>query len=140
MIECPHVIKGKEKEEKDEMFLRLFLKEKGIIDEDRIQRIKKNMKDEETEADKFWVERRNKKYKDIIDFSIEELREKHKEELNKIHNKQDAENIGILLMGDYYLEGFSSRRCSRKMSELVGHRTIYMDFYGSSCYYFMMRR
>lgn len=125
--------------DENDIYLRLFLKEKGITDENSIERIKKITIERESKAKKFWEERREKQYENLNDYTFKELREKHKNELSKIHNKEEAENIGIMIMGDFYLGGFSSRSNSRKMSELVGYETNYMDFYGSSCYYFMMK-
>ncbi len=123
----------------EDIYLRLFLKEKGITDEKRIERIKKITIERKIKAKKFWEERRKKHHENINGYTLEELKEKHKNELSKIHNKEEAENIGIMIMGDFYLGGFSSRSNSRKMSELVGYETNYMDFYGSSCYYYMMK-
>lgn len=95
---------------------------------------------DQKEAEKFWEERRKKHYKHICDYSLDELRERHKLELKKIYNRRKAVEIGILLMGDYYLDGFSSRSCSGWMSQLIGNDTEYLDFYGSSSSYFYLRR
>ena len=126
-------------EEEDEMSWRLFLKTKGITNEERVKRIIKISEKNKKNASKFWADRWKKRYKWICDFSLEELKEKHKEKLDTIHNKEEAENVGILIMGDYYLEGFSSRKCSKLMAKLVGYETEYMDFYGSSSYYYLMK-
>ena len=88
--------------------------------------------------EEFWKERNKKKYDHICDFSLEELRERHKEELSKIKSYEDAVRVGIKLMGDYYLDGFHSRACSKRMAELVGHGTNYLDFYGASGFYYLM--
>lgn len=90
--------------------------------------------------EEFWAEEKEKEHEHICEFSLEELRERHKEELKTIESERDAVTVGIKLMGDYYQDGFSSRSCSRRMAELVGHGTSYLDFYGSSSEYYYLRR
>ena len=70
----------------------------------------------------------------ICDYSIEQLKERHKNVLALIP-KYSVRVIGTMLMGHYYLDGFGSRSCAGKMAELVSGDEEYLMFYcGSSEY------
>jgi hypothetical protein len=69
----------------------------------------------------------------ICDYTVEQLKERHKNALALIE-RYGVQTIGTLLLGRYYLNGFNSRSCSERMAFLVGG-VGYMDFYcGSSNY------
>jgi len=74
----------------------------------------------------------------ICDFSIDELKEKHKNvlELLKLGN-YDYKIIGLLISAECYDNVWGSRSCSGHVSDLVGGKD-YLDFYcGSSNYYWL---
>jgi len=90
--------------------------------------------------EEFWKEREGKEYGHICDVSLEELKERHRDELSTIDSREKAVEVGIRLMGDHYLDGFSSRSCSSRMAELVGYETNYMDFYCAGAEYYWIEQ
>jgi len=95
---------------------------------------------DENNADNFWVlyHKTHINLPHICDFSIDELKEKHKNVLILIqHEKYDYKTIGLLLSGECYDNVWDSRSCSGHMSKLVNGKD-YLDFYcGSSSYYWL---
>jgi hypothetical protein len=91
-------------------------------------------------AGKFWDEYRKTHtgLPHICDFSIEELKRKHKNVLS-LCDKYDTYSIGILIAGECYKDVWSSRACSGHLASLMGYGdNAYMEYYcSSSNYYFM---
>ena len=88
------------------------------------------------DPEKFWKQRKKKKYEHICKYSIRVLRKRHRDRLSKIKDYESAVRVGTLIMGDFYLNGFASRSCCARMAELVDHGTDYLDFYcGEIAYY-----
>jgi hypothetical protein len=84
-------------------------------------------------ARNFWREHHKKKFDHICDFTLEQLRERHKNVLRLV-GKHEPILIGTLLAGEYYGEAWGSRSCSGHLACLVGTND-YMDFYcGGSTY------
>jgi hypothetical protein len=85
----------------------------------------------EKKAQKFWDIHNGKGQEHLCDLTDKQFNKRHK---NVLRLKEDRTVIGTLLMGDYYLGGFSSRSCSERMASLMGNGD-YLSFYcGSSSY------
>lgn len=93
-------------------------------------------KEEAELARKFWEEHRKKKFDHICDFTLEQLRKRHKNVLHLV-GKYDPVLIGLLLAGKYYDNVWGSRSCSGHLAELVGTNN-YLDFYSSGSSYAIM--
>ena len=88
-------------------------------------------------AEVFWKEHKGEGQEHICDVSDDDFVKKHMHVL-ELAERSDPWVIGCLLMGDYHVDGFSSRSCSGRMAELMGVGD-YMEYYCASSSYIDMK-